>query len=256
MTAKLALERALAEAHPGCRIAGIDEAGRGPLAGPVFAAAVSLPLALAEELADCAWREIDDSKRLSPARRERLAETVKSTPGCSFAVCSASAAEIDRLNILNATHLAMRRACEALLAGAGEGAAFAAIVDGLPVRNLPFPSEAAVKGDSRSLLVGAASILAKCARDSYCETMDAAWPDYGFSRHKGYGTPEHLDALARLGPCPEHRKSFAPVRQRYFDFNTRPAGGKGTDRDENEHGDSPVGRPLDGDQPIARRSGC
>lgn len=209
-------------------VMGIDEAGRGPLAGPVFAAAVSLPLDRAADLLAGDWKAVNDSKKLSPARRDTLADVIKSTPGCTFAIASASALEIDQLNILHATHLAMRRAALSL-AGAMDNRRQAAplpsppalspyriLVDGLPVRTLPFPSRNLVKGDSKSLLIAAASILAKTARDAYCVEMEMRYPGYGFAGHKGYPTPAHLAALERLGPCPEHRQSFAPVAEAIF----------------------------------------
>lgn len=201
-------------------VMGIDEAGRGPLAGPVCAAAVSMPLALAESIASGFWKGVNDSKKLTAAKREELAGIIKSTDGCLYAIASASPWEIDRLNILKATHLAMRRAALALAEKAAPGAveppAFSILVDGLPVPTLPFPSRNLVKGDSKSLFIAAASILAKTARDAYCMEMDRKYPEYGFARHKGYPTPEHLDALRRLGPCPEHRRSFAPVTEQWL----------------------------------------
>lgn len=180
---------------------GVDEAGRGPLAGPVCAAAVHVPLALAAQLITGEWREINDSKKLSAKRREALAEVIKRTEGCKWAVAFASAAEIDELNILRATHLAMRRAAEQI----GE---MNILVDGLPVPTLPYPSRNLVKGDAKSLLVAAASILAKTERDRDCDRLEREYPGYGFAKHKGYPTREHYEALARLGPCPEHRRSF------------------------------------------------
>jgi len=198
MAVTLELER-----ETGDSVMGIDEAGRGPLAGGVYAAAVSVPLALAEELLAGAWREVNDSKRLSGRRRERLAEAIKSTPGCRWAVASASPKEIDELNILNATHLAMKRAADAV--GAEH-----ALVDGLPVKTLP-GARSVVKGDAKSLLIAAASILAKTSRDADCLRLERLYPGYGFAKHKGYPTAAHLAALARLGPCPEHRMSFGPV---------------------------------------------
>lgn len=180
-------------------IAGVDEAGRGPLAGPVFAAAVILP-------ADFCMEGIDDSKRLSPARREALAEALTAHSGVRWAVASASVEEIDRLDILRATHLAMRRALEAL-----PEAPDAALIDGLPVPGLPCRTFAFAKGDAISLSIAAASILAKTARDREMLALDARFPAYGFGKHKGYGTKAHLEALARHGPCPHHRRSFAPV---------------------------------------------
>jgi ribonuclease HII len=184
-------------------VMGIDEAGRGPLAGGVYAAAVSVPLALAERLLVGAWSEINDSKKLTEKKRERLATVIKSTEGCRWAVASASPKEIDELNILNATHLAMRRAAD-------EVGAEHILVDGLPVKTLPHAVNV-VKGDAKSLLIAAASILAKTARDADCLRLEALYPGYGFAKHKGYPTKDHLEALSRLGPCPEHRRSFGPV---------------------------------------------
>ena len=199
MAVTIELEREL-----GDPVMGIDEAGRGPLVGGVYAAAVSVPLALAERLLAGEWSEINDSKKLSERKRERLAETIKATSGCRWAVASASPAEIDELNILNATHLAMRRAADAV--GAEH-----ILVDGLPVKTLP-QARSVVKGDAKSLLIAAASILAKTSRDADCLRLERLYPGYGFAKHKGYPTAEHLAALARLGPCPEHRMSFGPVK--------------------------------------------
>lgn len=194
-------------------VAGIDEAGRGPLAGGVYAGAVSVPLARAAELLSGEWSAVNDSKKLGEKRRLALAETIKATPGCAWAVASASPKEIDRLNILKATHLAMRRAADAVAAALGTDAdSLHCIVDGLPVSTLPRAMNL-VKGDAKSLLVAAASILAKTARDADCLRLERLYPGYGFARHKGYPTREHLAALARLGPCPEHRRSFGPVMQ-------------------------------------------
>ncbi|MBQ8114079.1 MAG: ribonuclease HII [Kiritimatiellae bacterium] len=197
------------EHEAGDVVVGVDEAGRGPLAGGVYAAAVSLSIARAEALLADEWSAVNDSKKLSEKRREALAETIKATDGCKWCVASASPAEIDRLNILRSTHLAMRRAVE----GLGFGGKVTILVDGLPVPGLPFPSRNIVKGDAKSLLIAAASILAKTARDADCLRLEALYPGYGFARHKGYPTPEHLRALAKLGPCPEHRRSFGPVSQ-------------------------------------------
>ena len=191
-------------------VMGVDEAGRGPLAGGVYAAAVSVPLADAERLLVGDWSAVNDSKRLSPRRREALAEAIKATAQCVWAVASASPAEIDELNILRATHVAMKRAVDEVRAKVGEGAV--ALVDGLPVPVLA-PSRNVVKGDAKSLLIAAASILAKTARDADCLRLEREYPGYGFAKHKGYPTKDHLAALARLGPCPEHRRSFAPVAQ-------------------------------------------
>ena len=204
------------ERKAGDPVMGIDEAGRGPLVGGVYAGAVSVPLALAEKLLAGEWSAINDSKKLSEKKRFALAEVIKSTPGCIWAVASASPQEIDRFNILNATHLAMRRAAEAVsrqLSTAVEGNRRQSIlVDGLPVKSLP-NSTNVIKGDAKSLFIAAASILAKTARDADCLRLEREYPGYGFAKHKGYPTPEHLKALAKLGPCPEHRRSFGPVSQ-------------------------------------------
>ena len=220
----------------GTIVMGIDEAGRGPLAGPVFAAAVSVPLDRANDLLANEWKAVNDSKKLSPARRDALATVIKATPDCTFAIASVSALEIDQSNILRATHLAMRRAALSLAEKiaairpsvtytppvpatkhlALTTSPFRILVDGLPVPSLPFPSKNLVKGDAKSLFIAAASILAKTARDAYCMEMETRFPGYGFAVHKGYPTPAHLAALDRLGPCPEHRQSFGPVAEAIF----------------------------------------
>lgn len=201
------------ETRFGGTVLGVDEAGRGPLAGGVYAAAVTVPLDLAAELLAGAWHEVNDSKKLSHAKRERVAEVIRTTVGCTWAVAFATPAEIDRLNILRATHLAMRRAAEAVAAKLCTTAELGILVDGLAVPTLPFPSLNLVKGDAKSLFIAAASILAKTARDADCDRMDRLYPGYGFAKHRGYPTKEHLAALAELGPCPEHRRSFGPVAQ-------------------------------------------
>ena len=212
----------------GTTVMGIDEAGRGPLAGPVFTAAVSVPLDAAADLLAGPWSAINDSKKLSEKRRDELAEVIKATPSCTWAVASASALEIDQLNILRATHLAMRRAALALASQMGgsrscataqhptPNSPFRILVDGLAVPTLPFPSQNVVKGDAKSLFIAAASILAKTSRDAYCREMEVKYPGYGFAIHKGYPTAAHMEALNRLGPCPEHRQSFGPVAEAIF----------------------------------------
>ena len=182
-------------------IVGIDEAGRGPLAGPVVAAAVWLPPGF--EAAG-----INDSKKLTEARREKEYERITNTPEVLWAAGIADVAEIDRINILKATHLAMRRAVEGL--GRAPGLC---LIDGLPVPGFPWPHEAVVKGDSMSLAIAAASIVAKVVRDRMMRELARKFPEYGFERHKGYGTMAHLEALRRHGPCPVHRRSFGPVAQ-------------------------------------------
>ena len=214
------LELEFAKGDP---VMGIDEAGRGPLVGGVYAGAVSIPLELAAELLAGAWGGINDSKKLTEKKRFALAEVIRTTPGCVWAVASATPQEIDRLNILKATHLAMRRAAEMVEAKVSDNRdplhrcpasnlGFSILVDGLPVPSLP-NSTNVVKGDAKSLFIAAASILAKTARDEDCFRLEREYPGYGFAKHKGYPTPEHLKALARLGPCPEHRRSFGPVSQ-------------------------------------------
>ena len=200
------------ERNAGDPVMGIDEAGRGPLAGPVFAAAVHLPLPLADSLAKESWAQINDSKKLSEKKRDLLAQTIKETPGCVWSIASATAAEIDRFNILRATHIAMKRAHDDVAARLGAGAACKVLVDGLPVSTLPHAFNV-VKGDAKSLLIAAASILAKTARDAFCMEMESQFPGYGFAKHKGYPTAAHFAALRELGPCPEHRRSFGPVSQ-------------------------------------------
>lgn len=210
------------ELRLGGSVIGVDEAGRGPLAGGVFAGAVYVPLDLAAELLEGAWSGINDSKKLSEKKRDRLAEVIKSTEGCIWAVASASPAEIDKLNILRATHVAMRRAAKSVYDRAlkvAKESAFTVLVDGLAVDGFECPSQNLVKGDAKSLLIAAASILAKTARDADCLRLEAEYLGYGFAKHKGYPTKAHLAALAKLGPCPEHRRSFGPVAQgELFDF--------------------------------------
>ncbi len=189
-------------------LAGLDEAGRGPLAGPVIAAAVHIDRALLEAEAEGRWSGINDSKQLTPARRASFFALLRSDPRVHIGVGRAGVDEIDRLNILRANHLAMARALVDL-----KVAVDLVLVDGLPVPGLPFPSLALVKGDAKSLLIAAASIIAKVTRDREMDEMEVAFPGYGFAQHKGYGTPGHLAALRRLGPCPQHRRSFAPVAQ-------------------------------------------
>ena len=181
-------------------VCGIDEAGRGPLAGPVVAAAVIL-------VADRPIAGLRDSKQLSAAQRERLAAAIRDR-ALAWALGRAEPAEIDRLNILGATLLAMRRALEGLAVPPAR-----ALVDGNRCPALPCDCEAIVRGDASVPAISAASILAKVARDAEMRDLDTAWPGYGFAVHKGYPTRQHLEALARLGPCAVHRRSFGPVRR-------------------------------------------
>jgi ribonuclease HII len=179
--------------------AGVDEAGRGPLAGPVVAAAVIL-----DDLQPI--RSLRDSKTLSPRTRERLFDEIRAKALCCC-IAQASVEEIDRLNILQATLLAMRRAVDGLRLRPA-----LVLVDGNRLPALSMPAQAIVKGDAKVAAISAASILAKVHRDRLCQQLHAAHPDYGFDGHKGYPTAQHLAALRSHGPCPAHRRSFAPVR--------------------------------------------
>jgi len=176
-------------------ICGVDEAGRGPLSGPVCAAAVIMPRGLVIE-------GLNDSKKLTAKKREKLFDIVIEN-ALAYGIGLASPEEIDTLNILNADMLAMKRAIEALQIPADF-----ALVDGNIARDLPIPAMPVIKGDALSYSIAAASILAKVTRDRLCLEDDKNYPEYGFAKHKGYGTKEHMDAVRRLGPSPIHRKSF------------------------------------------------
>lgn len=180
--------------------AGVDEAGRGPLAGPVVAAAVIL-----DELRPI--QGLADSKKLTAARREKLFDEIRAKALCC-SIAEASVEEIDRLNILQATLLAMRRAVEGLRLKPVK-----VLVDGNQLPRLDVLAEAVVKGDALIPAISAASILAKVHRDRWCQQYHQQYPVYGFDSHKGYGTAAHLAALREQGPCPQHRHSFAPVRE-------------------------------------------
>lgn len=180
-------------------VAGIDEAGRGPLAGPVVAAACIFPKGLSLE-------GVDDSKKLTPKKRDALFEKITSDSRISFAVAFADHQCIDRVNIYQATILAMKQAVDQLPIQADY-----LLVDGLDLVHT-VPSLKIIKGDSRSESIGAASILAKVTRDRMMEDFDKRWPEYGFKAHKGYGTVRHLEALEKFGPCEIHRRSFEPIK--------------------------------------------
>jgi len=192
----------------GChRVAGLDEAGRGPLAGPVAAAAVILPphwahMGLPRELDG-----LNDSKQLTAIQRERFFAFIVDCPEIDYAVVLVEAGRIDAINILQATYEAMNGALARLRPGARH-----ALVDGLPVKKLRVPQTALVGGDGLSYSIAAASVVAKVTRDRLMLEYHAQWPEYGFADHKGYGTEKHLAALAKLGPCPIHRRSFAPLK--------------------------------------------
>jgi ribonuclease HII len=181
-------------------VAGVDEAGRGPLAGPVFAAAVIL-----DDMSPISG--LADSKKLSPKKRDQLYDIIKARALC-FCVATASVHEIDQLNILQATLLAMQRAVKGLRLKP-----IKVLVDGNRLPVLDIRAEAIVKGDSKVASISAASILAKVERDRWCMEIDSQYPLYGFAIHKGYGTSFHLNALKQHGPCVLHRSSFAPVAQ-------------------------------------------
>ena len=176
-------------------VCGCDEAGRGPLCGPVVAAAVILPR-------DLVLDGLDDSKKLTEKKRERLFDIIKEK-AVAYAIAEASPAEIDEINILNASMLAMKRAVEALPVKADF-----ALIDGNTSRGFDIPTETIVKGDSKSYSVAAASILAKVTRDRSCLELDAMYPEYGITKHKGYPTKDHMDAVRRLGATEIYRKSF------------------------------------------------
>lgn len=194
-------EEQLALAEGYARVCGIDEAGRGPLAGPVVAAAVILPQGY--ELPG-----LNDSKKLTARKREALYEALMADDAVLKCISQATVEEIDELNILRATHLAMRRAAEGLPGGVDF-----CLIDGLPVPGFPLPSRSIVKGDARCLSIAAASILAKVWRDHYMQELHRQFPEYGFDRHAGYGTKAHMQAIRDHGATIHHRRTFAPVAQ-------------------------------------------
>lgn len=194
-------------------IAGVDEAGRGPLAGPVVIAALIFPVpwianGLPDELSG-----LNDSKALTEKRRINFFEYLVAGAEIRKAIVAVEPSEIDEINILQATHLGMRRSLEQLGVEVSH-----ALVDGLFVKSILVEQTAIVKGDSRSFTIAAASVLAKVTRDRLMIEYDREFPGYGFAQHKGYPTRAHLEALRELGPCPIHRRSFAPVRQQQLDL--------------------------------------
>lgn len=176
-------------------IAGVDEAGRGPLAGPVYAAAVILPK-------DIRLDGINDSKKLSPKKRDELYDEIIKK-AIAYSVCAVPEDVIDEINILNATHLAMNNAVSDL-----QTKPQYVIIDGNSIKGMELPHETIVKGDAKSISIAAASILAKVSRDRYITKMAELYPEYHFEKHKGYGTKEHTDAILKYGMCPIHRKTF------------------------------------------------
>ena len=184
---------------------GIDEAGRGPLAGPVVACACFIPPSVVQHFGN-----VNDSKKLTEAKREEIFKQLTSGSGVLYGVGFATAQEIDELNILQATFLAMRRAAQKFLKMPDS----CALIDGpYPVKDLPLKQAPIIDGDAKSLAIAAASIIAKVTRDHYMAVLDTLYPGYDFGGHKGYGTAKHMQALRELGPCPEHRRTFGPVRK-------------------------------------------
>ena len=189
------------------RIAGVDEAGRGPLAGPVFAAAVVLPEEWIRDGLPRSLKKVNDSKQLTPEWREVLFADLTSRPEIQYAVASVEEQMIDQINILQASHRAMNLALAQL-----QPAPQHVLVDGLRVKSMTLLHTAIVSGDALSYSIAAASILAKVSRDRLMIQMDQHYPGYGFASHKGYGTPEHVAAIRERGPCALHRQSFSPFR--------------------------------------------
>lgn len=190
------------------RVAGVDEAGRGPLAGPVCAAAVIISPAAIEDERLPFLGEVNDSKTVSAARREDLFQAMVDSEDVEIAAALVSPDRVDRINILNATREAMIAALARL-----DPSADRALIDGRPMKDLHRDPIFIVRGDSRSVSIAAASIVAKVTRDRIMDGLDVEYPQYGFSRNKGYGTREHLRAIERHGPCPYHRRSFRPISE-------------------------------------------
>lgn len=188
------------------RVAGVDEAGRGPLAGPVVAAAVAFEREYIEGALISVYERLTDSKIMSETSRREFYDILQDSPEVVIGLGIVHSDVIDQINILNATHKAMAGAAD-------KTSADCVLVDGLPVKGLPCESESIVKGDLLSISISAASIIAKVTRDRWMVAADTEFPEYGFSRHKGYGTKQHLEALQRYGACPIHRKTFRPVAE-------------------------------------------
>jgi ribonuclease HII len=203
----LAHERSLWERGV-VRVAGVDEAGRGPLAGPVIAAAIVLKPEFAREAIEGCLAGLTDSKQLTPTARDGFHAVLTESALVSIGIGQANAAEIDQVNILAATHLAMARAVGSLPSPPEH-----VLVDGRPPEGLEQPFTAIIGGDGRSLSIAAASVIAKVTRDRMMCALDRLYPQYGFATHKGYGTNAHMQALFEHGPCPIHRRSFRPVRE-------------------------------------------
>jgi ribonuclease HII len=193
------------------RVAGVDEAGRGPLAGPVVAAAAILPSRWTESGLPIELEGLNDSKQLTAAQREKFFEFITGCGDIEFGIAKMDAAVIDEINILQATHRAMNDALAKLNPQPQH-----ALVDGRAVKTMRVPQTAIVKGDTRSYSIAAASVLAKVTRDRLMLEFHEQFPEYGFAEHKGYGTAKHLAAIAQFGACPIHRRSFAPMKPKSF----------------------------------------
>ena len=189
------------------RVAGVDEAGCGPLAGPVVAGAVMFPCGWSETGLASELRGLNDSKQLTEAQRERYYAILTAHPEIRYAVARVDVDVIDRINIYQASHRAMNLALDQLQPPPEH-----VLVDGRPVKSMRFPNTPLVKGDARSYSIAGASVLAKVTRDRLMREFDRLYPGYGFADHKGYGTPQHLAAIEALGACPIHRRSFSPFR--------------------------------------------
>ena len=213
-------------------VAGVDEAGCGPLAGPVVAAAVVFPATWLEEGLCSRLRGLNDSKQLTEEQREKYFGMLTSHPNIHFAVAIVDAEMIDRINIRQAAWRAMHQALDHLTPRPQH-----VLVDGLRIRWLPYPQTALVQGDARSYTIAAASVLAKVTRDRLMLDLEHRYPGYGFAEHKGYATPRHLAAIQALGPCPIHRRSFSPFRPIETElelFQTLPEAEPGTPPKESE----------------------
>jgi len=196
----------------------VDEAGCGPLAGPVVAAAVVLPAAWRSTGIGAELRGLNDSKQLSEAQREQYFERITQHPEIRHAIASVEVEMIDRINIRQAAWRAMQQALDQLVPRPEH-----VLVDGLRIRWLPYEQTALVQGDARSYSIAAASVLAKVTRDRRMLEYEKQFPGYGFAAHKGYGTPQHLAAIQKLGPCPIHRRSFAPLRPQATELELFPS---------------------------------
>ena len=188
-------------------VAGVDEAGCGPLAGPVVASAVMFPCGWAETGLHGKLRGLNDSKQLTEEQREHYFAIITTHPEIRFGIAIVDVEMIDQINILQAAHRAMHFALSQLAPAAEH-----ALIDGRRVRSMTIPHTPIIKGDCRSYSIAAASVLAKVTRDRLMKEMDVLYPGYGFAEHKGYSTPQHIEAITRLGPCPIHRRSFSPFK--------------------------------------------